>query len=55
MSNRPIIKNIIKETTLDIEKFQNATVRPIIKMQHQHLITFFKDYLIKKKIDFKIL
>ena len=33
------------------EKFQNETLRPIIKMQHDLLLAFFKNYLIKKKID----
>ena len=31
---RPIIKNIVSDKTLTIEIFQNATLRPIIKMQH---------------------
>lgn len=51
--SRPIIKDIVKDTTLDIEKFQNETIRPIIKMQHNHLIAIFKDYILKKKIDFR--
>lgn len=34
-----------------VEKFQNAVLRPIIKLQHDLLVAFFEDYLICKKID----
>ena len=35
-----------------IELFQNATLRPIIKMQHNLLIGSFKNYIQIRKIDF---
>lgn len=50
---RPILKDIVKGTTLDLEKFQNATLRPIIKMQHDMLMALFNSYLIKRKIELK--
>lgn len=35
-----------------IELFQNQTLRPIIKMQHNLLIGSFKNYIQIRKIDF---
>lgn len=49
---RPIIKNIISDATLSFETFQNATLRPIIKMQHDLILALFQSYIQKKKIDF---
>lgn len=49
---RPVIKKIIKENMSDFELFQNKTIRPIIKMQHELLIAFLDSYLQKRKIDF---
>ena len=51
-NERPILSNLIKEGTLDIEKFQNEVIRPIIKMQHSLLIALFQDYIKQRKIDF---
>ena len=52
IKERPILSNLIKEGTLDIEKFQNEVIRPIIKMQHSLLIALFQDYIKQRKIDF---
>jgi hypothetical protein len=41
--------------TLKFERFQNESIRPIIKMQHDILIIMFQNYLIKKKLDFTAL
>lgn len=49
---RPTIKGIVTETTLENEKFQNETIRPIIKMQHDFLIGLFQQHLSKRKTDF---
>lgn len=49
---RPIITDIVKENTLDVEKFQNTSLRPIIKMQHAFIFGLFQGYLSKRKIDF---
>ena len=49
---RPVIGEIIKENMSDFELFQNTTIRPIIKMQHELLIAFLQNYLKKRKIDF---
>lgn len=49
---RPVINEIIKKNMSDFELFQNKTIRPIIKMQHELLIAFFNNYLQKRKIDF---
>jgi len=48
---RPIIKDLVKKHTTEIESFQNTIVRPIIKMQHPLLIASFKNYLEKRKVD----
>jgi hypothetical protein len=47
---RPILKNLIKERTSELEYFQNITIRPIIKMQHDLLILSLRNYLKKRKI-----
>ena len=52
---RPILADLVNAGTLDIEKFQNEIIRPIIKMQHHLLIASFENYLQKRKIDFSIL
>ena len=52
IKERPILSNLIKEGTLDIEKFQNEVIRPIIKMQHSLSIALFQDYIKQRKIDF---
>jgi len=48
---RPIIKDLVKKHTTEIESFQNTIVRPIIKMQHPLLVASFKNYLEKRKVD----
>lgn len=50
---RPIIKNLVKDQTTEIESFQNSTIRPIIKMQHLLLVASFKNYLKRRKVDLK--
>jgi hypothetical protein len=52
-SIRPAIKNTgSMENKNPAERFQNITLRPVIKLQHELLIAFFQNYLKKKKIDF---
>ncbi len=51
---RPIIADLLNDGTLEIEKFQNEVIRPIIKMQHNLFVGVFKNYLQKRKIDFSI-
>lgn len=52
---RPILSNLIQTGTTEVETFQNEVLRPIIKMQHDLLIAFFENYLLKRKIDFTVL
>ncbi|NNF34012.1 MAG: glyoxalase [Saprospiraceae bacterium] len=53
ISIRPKIKNIGSfDHKKNEEKFQNETLRPIIKMQHDLIVTFFQNYVISKKINF---
>ena len=52
LKDRPILSDLVKAGTLDIEKFQNEVIRPVIKMQHNLLIVFFKNYISDNKIDF---
>ena len=49
---RPVLKNLINSNTSLIEKFQNEVLRPIIKMQNNLLVTFFKNYIKNRKIEF---
>jgi len=42
---RPILSDLVNAGTSDVEKFQNEVIRPIIKMQHNLLIAFFKSYV----------
>lgn len=52
---RPVIQDLIKDNMSALELFQNETMRPIIKMQHDLLIASFKNYIAKRKIDFSTL
>lgn len=52
-SIRPVIRKIgTIENKSPAERFQNLTLRPIIKLQHELLVAFFENYLKKRKIDF---
>ena len=53
---RPIINglNSIYQKSIE-ERFQNDTLRPIIKMQHDLLVKYFKSYLLSKKCKFNSL
>lgn len=49
-SIRPIIASAqVNDTMSDDECFQNATLRPIIKMQNYLLIVVFRNYIAKRK------
>ena len=49
---RPEILSIIKtENFSALEKFQNETLRPIIKIQHDLILTRFEHYLKQNKIN----
>jgi hypothetical protein len=53
ISKRPIIeKAIVSENMTTAEKFQNSTLRPIIKMKHELLIAYFEYYSTIKTLDF---
>lgn len=52
IKKRPILKNLINDGTLKVEEFQNSTLRPVIKMQNDFLLKFFKYNLKKKNINF---
>ena len=52
---RPNLINLINSNTSDIERFQNEVLRPIIKMQHNLLVAFFKNYIKNNKIKFNTL
>ena len=49
---RPVLKNLINSNTSDLERFQNEVLRPIIKMQNNLLVAFFKNYIRNRKIEF---
>jgi hypothetical protein len=48
---RPVLQDIIKDNMSSVELFQNESLRPVIKMQHDLLISAFKNYIAKRKID----
>jgi hypothetical protein len=53
LSIRPVIEHLeIRDDMSAEEKFQNATLRPIIKMQHDLILAFFQNYLLTKKLPF---
>lgn len=53
LKTRPVIHTLeINASMSDAELFQNETLRPIIKMQHDLLIAVFNHLLISKKCDF---
>lgn len=45
--------NVSVENTTDIEKFQNLTLRPILKFQHDLLTFQFQKYIEKRKKKFR--
>ena len=50
---RSVIKGLNTANSGVEEKFQNETLRPIIKLQHDLLVAYFKAYLVTKKCKFK--
>ena len=47
-SLRPLLPEKILETDLtQVERFQNSTLRPIIKLQHALIILVFKNFIDK--------
>lgn len=51
IKKRPVLENLINDNMSPLELFQNKTLRPVIKMQHDLLIASFKNYILKRKID----
>lgn len=50
---RPVLEGISDKNQISyVEYFQNTTLRPIIKLQHNLLIVFFKDYIVSRKTNF---
>ena len=53
---RPDISSIqFKENISQEEKFQNEVLRPIIKMQHELIVSCFEHFLNQNKIEFDAL
>jgi hypothetical protein len=52
---RPNLINLINSNTSEIERFQNEVLRPIIKMQNNLLVAFFKSYIKNNKVKFNTL
>ena len=51
---RPTIPSIvIQENFSDEEKFQNNILRPIIKLQHNLLLSYFEHYMKQNKVNLK--
>jgi predicted secreted protein len=52
MKTSPVIpKALILDKTKDIEKFQNESLRPIIKSLNDLIVVYFQNYAASKKID----
>ena len=52
-SIRPVIEGLVSANKITSEElFQNETLRPIIKMQHDLLLAYFKEYILSKKCKF---
>jgi len=52
MKTRPLIPNAaILDRTKQLEKFQNITLRPIIKSLNDLLLSYFQNYIITKRFD----
>lgn len=49
-----VIGSITSESSAE-EKFQNQTLRPILKIQNDLLLLVFKNYITKQKVDFATL
>ena len=50
---RPTIPSIsIQENFSEEEKFQNNILRPIIKLQHNLILSYFEHYLKQNKVNF---
>ena len=53
---RPIILGLNIDENLSFEEtFQNKTLRPIIKLQHDILTAYFQEYLIARHCNFEVL
>ncbi|MGB2128747.1 MAG: glyoxalase [Flavicella sp.] len=51
---RPQIKRIGSlEGKKEVERFQNKTLRPILKLQHTLIMTYFENYLLRRKVKYK--
>ena len=46
---------VINPESSSEEKFQNQTLRPILKIQNDLLLLVFKNYITKQKVDFAVL
>ena len=50
---RPQIKKIGSlEGKKEVERFQNKTLRPILKLQHDLIMAYFDSYLSKRKVKY---
>ncbi len=50
LNARPVISSAVVSSCTSIdERFQNETLRPILKLQNDLLIAVFKDYVLKYK------
>ena len=53
LSIRPVLKkSIVIDCENPVEKFQNETLRPILKLQNELLVLVFENYIQRKKREF---
>lgn len=59
MKNKLELRSAIEiatfENTTAIEKFQNETLRPVLKLQNEVYLSVFENYAVKLKSDFQTL
>lgn len=59
MKNKLELRSAIEiptfEDTTAVEKFQNETLRPVLKLQNEVYVLVFENYALKQKSDFKTL
>jgi uncharacterized protein YrzB (UPF0473 family) len=56
MEQRPDIKTaVVSDDTSKEEAFQNTVLRPIIKMKHDLLVAYTRQYIVNKKQDLSLM
>lgn len=52
ISIRPNLEIPTPENSTEVERFQNQTLRPILKLQNDLYVLIFNNYIVRQKVDF---